>query len=604
MKMSARARTRLAVVLLVCAVAVVLPGALLPYYLPKLVVASVAIVAAACAPPTGRLPRAMVIVFAAAAGVLLIAALSSSTPLVALLGRAPRYEGVLALTCYLGLVWAGARLLGPGAEPATTTLLHRGVAVVGLAVVTVQLAEALGARPIGGTITERTGSLTGNASDAGLLGVLITGVLCAALVRERHPLLVLGALAGIGTVALSASRGALAGAAVGLVVGGVALAARRTTRSRGVLIGAAAVAIVGVVSAVANPATVGRVLGVAQAASSTVDIRVRTWAETLKLIGDHPAFGVGPNGFSRAVLGYHDAGWATSIGFDQPIDSPHDVALQAAASGGIPLVLLLVALVVVVLTRVVQRVRASGTASAMEQVVLAAALLGVGVGLLVHFTTISVLALGAPTLGALVALPRTDDALGRPDRARGRARATRIAWVVAAALCAVTLGGAALAQSAARVASDALTRGDAATARSAGDTVAALAAWDGGTRELLAQYAAQAADSAEDATFRAEAGRLAAEWGNRASALLGGSPDALRAEAVGLAINGDDAGAAEALDRAIAWSPGDPDLYVRRSVSLADLGRIDDAIADCERALTLDPGNTTAASNLAILRGL
>ena len=106
-------RERAALLLLVVSGACFLPGALDRFVFPKLAVAAAGVTLALTVSARGRLPRevhrdARARRAAAARG----RRSPSTAPVAQLLGRPPRYEGVVALSVYLGALVAGARLLG------------------------------------------------------------------------------------------------------------------------------------------------------------------------------------------------------------------------------------------------------------------------------------------------------------------------------------------------------------------------------------------------------------------------------------------------------------------------------------------------------------
>ena len=135
-------------VLLGVAPAVILPGGIDRYTLPKAAVAALGAALVLTVPAT-RLPRRISLMIAAAAAVLVGAALLGAAPLAQLLGRAPRYEGVVVGAAYLFVFLAGTRLFAP-TRPQLFDAFSTGFALATLAVGGVALIEAAGLRPLGG----------------------------------------------------------------------------------------------------------------------------------------------------------------------------------------------------------------------------------------------------------------------------------------------------------------------------------------------------------------------------------------------------------------------------------------------------------------------
>lgn len=584
---------------------VVLPGGLNAYYLTKLAVAAIAILAAALAPATGRIPRSIVGVIAAGALVLVVAALVSASPVSALLGRWPRYEGLVALPVYVGLLWSGARLLGPTAAAARGFFL-RALAVVSILIAVVYLVEATGARPIAGEQADRTGSLLGNATDAGLVGAILLVLLGAAVIARPGWLTGLGALGAFATVVLSASRAGLlaAGIAFGVLVVVLVVRVIRGRDRRDVRLLALVAGVPALLAAVAllAPPTAARLTGSTELARSTVENRFLAWGETLTMLEGRWPLGVGPSGFVEGILPFQDAYWARDVGFETSIDSPHNIILQAASAGGLAL-LVVAAVGAVLVALAVRRSLSAADGRSLPDLLIAvapvAALAGVASGLLTHFTTMSVLALALPVQGWVIARPLAPGS--EPTLV-----AARRAWVVSAVALAVVLVPAASAELPLRAARDAAASADIPGLEQATAVVRALRPWDADALSIIAQSAAEGAEGVESVagdTARTALAALAIEYGVEARSRLGGSAAPTLAAAVGYSVTGQNAEALPLLDELVGNSPFDARLYVRRGVALALTGSLEAARADFARALELDPTNEDAARNLAIVEG-
>ncbi len=423
------ARERAALALLALSGAAFLPGALNRFVFPKLALVAAATALAATVPARGRLPRAAVALLLGGAGVLVLAALSGRAPLLQLIGLPPRYEGLVALPLYVGAGVSGARLLGHGRARGSSRWFLDWLAVAALAIATEALLETLGLRPLTSNVS-RPGSLLGNASDEGAWAVLALGPLLAAAVRVRGRLFTAGALGAALTVVCSASRGALLGALVTVLLL-VLITRSRQTR---VAFGVAATALA--IGAIALPTTRGRLIAGSGEAAHTVTGRLLLWRETLQLLANHPLLGVGPSGYLNAVPRYHTVAYERQIGPQNPPDSPHNWLLQAAVAGGIPLLLMALALAALTLSRgwrALSQQEAGGEAAVLGG--LLAGLSGYGVALMFTPTSPGVTPLAALFGGALLAgLPahaHADRAAAAWARVRGAARLTAVGAFVA-----------------------------------------------------------------------------------------------------------------------------------------------------------------------------
>jgi O-antigen ligase len=258
-------------------------------------------------------------------GVVALCALVSPTPLLGLLGRYPRYEGLPMLVGYFCVVLLGAWLCGRDA-PA-----RRGHALSALAV----LETVLAAWAIVETVATPQARITtplGNASDVGVMSVVGFGVLAWFAVKERGWLLWTGTFASAILVGLTASRGAWLG--LGLVVVAIVIltAVRRQWRATWPVFVAG---VAGVLIAALTPLARSRGLGTSPLSEQTVSGRLLLWRETVHLWLDHLWLGAGSNRFVDGIGQYHTAEWARVVGPDNPPDSPHNVILQVTASYGI-----------------------------------------------------------------------------------------------------------------------------------------------------------------------------------------------------------------------------------------------------------------------------
>ncbi len=533
--------TRWAILLLAVAGAGFLPGALDRFVFPKLALAAAGVVLALSAPARGALPRVAKWLLVLAGLILLAAALTGATPLQQLIGRPPRYEGLAALSVYLGVLVSGARLLGPRRAPGSMAWMLDGLSVAALAIGVEAALEAAGLRPLVSSVS-RPGSLLGNASDQGAWAVLALGPLAAVAIRQRGVLHQAGAVAAAVALVTSGSRGALVGAAVLAVVLATLIPVRG---SRIALAVGCAVVTIGVL---ALPTTRSRVLSGTHLSQQTVTGRRLLWSETLELVRDHPLLGVGPSGYVDAIPAYHDHRYEVEIGPANPPDSPHDWLLQAAAAGGPGLVLIALLLAGLVLSR--------GTKAAVEQRAnadgiiftgLLAGLAGYGVALLFYFTGPGTTPLAALFAGILIAAPN-------PSRPGAY---TRLRGVFAAgcALLALILVAAAVAEMPLRSALLQATAGNLPAADHDFHLAHDLRPWDAGIAQIAAHaYAVLALE------HQVGAGRFGLPWAVKE---LDAYPDSIQALEDGATIEsaaGRPAAAARLLGRARRLEPENPNL--------------------------------------------
>ena len=452
-----------AIWMLVLASIVLLPDAFVRWFLPKDVLAAIAVAGASVAVARGRLPRWFAVAAGVTAVLALLSVLISAAPAAQLWGRWPRYEGLITLPVYFGAVWAGARLLGPDAPVAKLRTLARAVATAAIALGVVSLLEAVGAGPFPSDLA-RPGSLTGNATDQGILGALFLAVLALPTLRAwtgpagsggvgsgrmapgrgapgrgrallaaadlgtgraERAWITAGILLAVTSVILSASRaGLLAAGVVVLVLLSLELVRLGRAFARRIALSGIAALLLLLGGALAVPFTRGRLLGSSPLSTSSLEARFTFWRDSLAVLGSHP-FGVGVSGFLNANA-------AASAG-ESTLDSPHNWLFQAAMAGGIPLLVLVLGTVVAaasgglrawrqVACRETDAARGSAAHAARGSAAHAAAVLaradaargdllaaalaglsGFGVALLTHFTAPSTTILAAVLVGVLVA---------------------------------------------------------------------------------------------------------------------------------------------------------------------------------------------------------
>jgi hypothetical protein len=376
------------------------PVAILPLGLNRFVFIKLAVVAAGAAlawtvHARGRLGRWATAIIGAGGSLLIVAALTGEQPLSQIIGRGPRYEGLVTLIVYVAAAAAGARLLGPDRGREEERLLTRLMAIAAAAVGGLALLEAIGLEPLTST-NARPGSLLGNASDQGAWALIVLGPLLLVALRTKDRWAIAGASAAGAAVVTSASRGALLGAVVVVAVVAVLGRGRERPYALGML-------ALGAVAALALPFTRARLLGQTPLSQATVPGRQQLWEESVALVLRQPVLGTGPSGFVDAIVTAHRPLWYQTVGPDFPPDSPHSLPLQAATAGGLPLLVILGA-AALLLGRAGWTRSRDGTDQATLNAGILAGLAGYGTALAFHFTSPGATSMAAILAGGLLSV--------------------------------------------------------------------------------------------------------------------------------------------------------------------------------------------------------
>ncbi|EPR77587.1 O-antigen polymerase [Leifsonia rubra CMS 76R] len=611
----------------IIAVIVLLPEGMNRWVLPKEATLAVAVMLASLAPASGRLPRWFIVAAGIGTAVLVTAAILSADPLPQLVGRAPRYEGLVSIPVYFAATWVGARLLGPHSSRNALEVVLRAASAIAIAVATVALLESSGVRPIA-TSFERPGSLLGNASDQGIVGVMLFALLSFPALRTWLPartppvgkgkpalalpvtwqyrlLLTAGVGAAITTVLLSASRGALLAFCVVLVVL-VSFEFRRIVRlggasvkkllrygliTAGAAIGCAAVAV-------AIPLTRSRIFG----ASSTIDDRILMWTESVGTLAQHPFFGLGPSGYVDVIGQAHGPQWFDQVESGATLDSPHNWLLQAASAGGLVFLTLAIAIVAVVAVVGMRRwsvtVREALDSPRWAAHTLGRADLNAGalalctgwaVGLLTHFTSASTSILGCLVVGMLIANAPVSS-VGNRRRVVSMVRTVAIGvwagWLIVAAYAEIPL----------QRGVNYVVVGEIAPANIEFESASALRPWDSSIASTAAQYLAFAADNRVEG-----AAPLTVSWAERALAETPDSVATLKAYAVGLRASGKVSEAQRVYDRLLSMRPHDSEVMLGKATTSYMAGDTPSALVWAVRASQLDADNESINGFLEFL---
>ncbi|WP_161958266.1 O-antigen ligase family protein [Arthrobacter sp. H-02-3] len=551
---------------------------------------TIAVLFGILSPAGAQIPRPLKFLFTVCGAWILASALASENPAASIAGRWPRYEGVLTISLYLAIFIVGAKLLGGNSSRHRWMTLRRSLAVVSVPLFAVSALEAAGLRPLGGGADDRPGATLGNATDQGIIGFIIAGLLCTPSLSERGWMLWLrraGLACGSAVAVLSGSRAAIAGLTLVILY---SAAVRMKARSWSGVRTAAGVALITAALASAVfvvPGTRDRLFS-----GGTVDGRFLLWGRSLDLIKDHTLYGVGPSGFVDSLPAYLNEEWARTVGDSYPVDSPHNWLLQASAAGGLPLLLLVLASVALCAWTVRGRLRE--TDDPVLQRYLKVSLVAVtayGLALLTHFTSIGTTGLVAFICGGLMGRENplaAQAGASTPTRKYSsphlRQRFPRIGALALAAACLVVIIPAMIAELPMSTGVKAARTGDASTAEQSFQFARALRPWDSDTSLLAAQAFAERATTGD-----APAAQHAIEWGRIAQNQTPHSQEAGLALAIGYIYSGQLENGKDLLDTLLSEAPSSTGLYVQRGLASFGLGRTAESIDDLERAASLDP---------------
>ncbi len=515
--------------------------------------------------PIGGLSRPLVLAITTGVGAFILAAVSGATPLLSLVGRYPRYEGLPVVLGYAAALAVGARLLADPRLRRHSLHALAWASVVNLVCAAGQAMFEPGAR-VTGTV--------GNATVLGAFSLLCLAML-AAQAATRTPLALAGLAAAAGCLVLSASRGALLGGIVAALAAGLVWRGSgqraRWWWGPGAAAGLAAAAWLA-------PGFQARLSGATPFAEATVSGRLLLWRETAELIARQPWLGIGPSRFVDSIEPHHTAEWAARIGPYAPPDSPHNAVLQVLAATG---VVGLVAVVGIGIAIGVSLWRARPWDQWQSGALLAA--IAVGVSYLTSFTDPVTLVALAAVLGGAVAQP--------PGAASPRLRLADRAAAGGALVAALLLGGSLLLGEG-RYSAALLARPDATAALL---EVPASRPWDADLTQRVGYTAARLAEAgaASPVEFVAPVGA--------ACARLPGSVTCLQVLADLQDLSGDHRAALRTLQDALAAGPVNVDTVLRQGIAHAQLAEVDAAEERFLLAAALRPSAAEPWANLAEL---
>lgn len=550
--------------------AMVLPMAASPFltdttFATRLLISAIGIALACTVPSQTSLPRPVQWAVLACLAVFVAAAVAGETPVLSLVGRYPRYEGLIAVVGYAGALVAGARLLGPG-QAGRRRLFCSASSLTAIAIAAIAALQAV-TRP-----DERVTALLGNATVLGTWAAALTCLLGWQVLTERRVLWITGMVAGMLNVLLSASRGAMVALAVALVAAAVI---RGWTRARPPVWLALATGTAFAAAAWLLPSVRGRLTGATPFADATISGRTLLWSNTAGLVESNPWLGVGPSRFVDAIGPFHTAQWAAAVGPYAPPDSPHNLLLQVLSSTGVTGLCALIALLVTIIVGLWRARPWDGWAAGGTLATLAAA-----VSYLFSFTDPLTTTMVLVCLGGALAE-------ARHSRFPNLARAVCWAWATVALL----LHGSVLvteARFSTAISNPATTTAELLDARAARP-------WDPDLTRRVSYTIARLAE--RDLADPAPAVPIITD----ACETLVSSTECLHTLGDLQALAGQPEESVRTLTRALAIDPTNVDTLLKRGIAQAESGDPEAAERDFTAAVELRPTAPEAWENLAVL---
>lgn len=597
---------------------------------------------------------------------LLLAAATGADVGHALWGTPERHLGLVSIAALGAAFWSGWQLSVRESDAVATVC--RGAVVAGAVIATWSALQWTDAVSIGVTSSGRLGGPFGSPAYCGAavvaLGPLVVAVAAGDGGGGRawwrwSARIVLAAMVGV--LAGTSSRAAVVAVAAELAavwvvpamgrdggvptvahVAGAGDASRGVPRRRRRQILVVALASVPVLAAVVPR------LGDGGAG------RWSEWRIGLRALSENALLGLGPEGYRVVFPGVVDRDYVARFGRDVVTDRAHNVVLDGALVGGVPIGLALVGLCVWTVVNGVRVVRSSH-ATASERAAAVAS-----VGLVIHhqflFLTVDVDVVSLLVIGLMVGSAQrlasgraAEVPVGASDGSMGAVTGLKGAVVgpmgagrrvLLAAIAAVVVGVGAAEVVADRLVATAMSvDGELKRTERLGraDDAAAIAPWsirthlaaatttaEAGTapalREALRRLGTARAISPEDPILRlrdaAWRSEIAAQE-NSASALAGAVtrwqrlveadpllPDGWVGLGRSLARMGDDRSSDDAFRRAAALVPSDARPRAAWAATQASRGRLDDASTTAESALGIDPASPEALAVVELVASL
>ena len=259
-----------------------------------------------------------------------VAALVGLDPIYAWTGTPERHAGVLIWVLCVATLGIGQTIRLPGA-------LSVGLVVAGVGVGAVAVAETLGWEPAIFDVGARLTGLMGSSAYLGAVAALLLPVMVGIVLTPMHAALrVAAGLGAAGLVVALVGSGARA-AWVGVAVAALAASwARRSAlaRRRALASAMAAATVVGLLVVLVLTPAGSRLTALGDEDAAGGRGRLDEWRVATAVLADHPATGVGPEGYRIAFAEGVDPAYEARHGRDPLPDRAHSAPLDLALAGG------------------------------------------------------------------------------------------------------------------------------------------------------------------------------------------------------------------------------------------------------------------------------
>lgn len=284
-------------------------------------------------------PRLLWAPAAAMAVALVLATATSETVMLSVVGRAGRHTGLAMYLAYLVVLLVAARTHREVAPfRLIATLLIAAVPVVGYGAL-----QAVGIEPYDWRLVEGGPPVFATFGNANFfsawLGIIAPLALAGALLGRWSTVARIAsavlAVAALGVAFLSDSLQGVAAGVAGLAVVGLVwlFTHERARRWRWPAVGG--LGVLGGVGSAALVAGVGPLAGLRDNAVHSLETRLGKWETALRMARDQPVLGVGLDDFADYFHAYRPQWLATADGLERTTDTPHMVPLDMLTSGGV-----------------------------------------------------------------------------------------------------------------------------------------------------------------------------------------------------------------------------------------------------------------------------
>jgi O-antigen ligase len=324
--------------------------------LARAVVITLALLCVARAAIAGRINLRRTPLDLPAAAIVLSAGLStlvSVNPTLSMNGSYTRYEGLITIATYAGLLWLSVQFVvtrDQGRRALRAMLIGAALECLLASAQSLSTSAGTSLGAFGETATTFGGvaRALGTMANANNLAIWLAmllpvaaGEALSARSRWARPVAVLLAALMAVTLALTFGRGAWVGAACGMVLT-AALHLSRASLRRAAIAVAAALGVVVVLAAAVSVAgrdlgvpllsTLGeRLLSLANPASGSGSTRLHLYSDTLGIVAQRPLVGFGPDTFGLVDPSRASGNWTPGV----VIDKAHSDILQVAATQGL-----------------------------------------------------------------------------------------------------------------------------------------------------------------------------------------------------------------------------------------------------------------------------